>query len=62
MKIKATINVEYNVDPEKYHYLDPDNREQCVQAIEHHLLREAIFEIMPFTLTDDQVLKIKLEE
>lgn len=64
MKIKAVIHVEYNIDPDKYRYLDPDNQEQSIRAIELHSLSTAVAEVMPWLDwdKDDQVLKIKLEE
>ena len=64
MRIKATINVEYDVSPDKYRYLDSENMEQSIRAIELHSLVEAVTEVMPWPdyCKDDQVLKIKLEK
>ncbi len=63
MKIKATIEVEYHVNLEKYRYLDKDNKEKVVRAIEAHSLRDAIFEVLPWsTVTSaDPILNVKME-
>lgn len=73
MKIKATINIEYEVNPDNYRYLDPSvELSIVVQAIELHKLHNAVAEVMPWPgltvdndgniIPDDQVLEVKLEE
>ena len=72
MKIKVNIHVEYEVDPNVYHYLDPENVARAIQIIELHSLSTAVAEVMPFppitvredgtVIPDNQVLKVKLEQ
>ena len=71
MRIKATINVEYDIDLTDYHLSKDCNREEAVQAIELHTLSKALTEALPwppFTVDeagnvtpDKQILEIKLE-
>lgn len=69
MRIKATINVEYDVNPDDYHVPIGYVLEEAIQIIEIHSLNKAITEVMPWPSIDvngralgNQILKIKLEE
>lgn len=71
MRIKATINVEYDVNSKDYLHFDSENVERAIQIIELYKLSTAVAEAMPWpslavneagdVSPTGQILKVKLE-